>query len=194
MANVSAPETITAISHLLWPILVGILLVAILPLVRRLMERASEIAIEGSGFKLSIRPSRVLKHAGPGPQPKLSGIGDEKALPADYIFINHTSFLRPEMQIEFQKRTGVQEPHYDIRVVVDSYYRGALDRIDRVEYILHEAYPDPIQVRTDRENRFLLKEVANGEYVLVAKVYLNDKKTPLILQRYISLWKDGPRI
>jgi hypothetical protein len=38
----------------------------------------------------------------------------------------------------------------------------------------------------------MLKELANGEYVLVAKVFLRDRKSPLILQRYITLWKEGP--
>jgi transcription initiation factor IIF auxiliary subunit len=77
-------------------------------------------------------------------------------------------------------------------VIVDSYYRGALARVSRVEYILHQAYPEPIQVRSNARNRFMLKELANGEYVLVAKVFLRDRKSPLILQRYITLWKEGP--
>jgi transcription initiation factor IIF auxiliary subunit len=69
-----------------------------------------------------------------------------------------------------------------------------LDRIDRVEYVLHEAYPNPIQVRTRRDDRFLLKEVANGEYVLLARVFISGRSQPLVLQRFITLWKEGPRI
>jgi hypothetical protein len=116
-----------------------------------------------------------------------------KPLPADYFFMNHTSFLRPEKQEEFQKRTGIHLNHYDIRVIVDSYYRGAMERIDCVEYVLHRSYPVPLQIRRNPEDHFLLKELANGEYVLLAKVYLKDRKEPIVLQRYITLWADGPR-
>ncbi len=78
--------------------------------------------------------------------------------------------------------------------MVDSYYRGALDSIERVEYYLHEAYPEPIQIRTHKKDKFLLKEIANGEYVMLAKVFLRGRKQPIVLQRYITLWKSGPRI
>ena len=115
-------------------------------------------------------------------------------IPFDYYFINHTSFLRTDKQEEYRQRTGVNLNHYDIRVIVDSYYRGALDRIDRVEYILHSAYPNPIQYRRSPEDKFLLKELANGEYVLMAKVFLKDREEPILLQRYITLWESGPRL
>ncbi len=108
-------------------------------------------------------------------------------LPFDYYFLNHTSFLRADKQEEFRRLTGVPLNHYDIRVIVDSYYRGALDRIDRVEYILHSAYPNP-------EDKFLLKELANGEYVLMAKVFLKDREEPVLLQRYITLWESGSHL
>ena len=115
-------------------------------------------------------------------------------LPLDYYFLNHTSFLRRKMQAEFRQLTGVPLDHYDIRVIVDSYYHGALERIDRVEYILHQAYPQSIQYRHNPEDKFLLKELANGEYVLMAKVFLKDRKEPVLLQRYITLWESGPRL
>jgi hypothetical protein len=118
----------------------------------------------------------------------------QEALPFDYYFLNHTSFLRRERQEEFRERTGVPLNHYDIRVIVDSYYRGALERIERVEYILHSSYPQPIQTRRNPEDKFLLKELANGEYVLMAKVHLKDRKEPVLLQRYITLWDSGPRL
>jgi hypothetical protein len=116
-------------------------------------------------------------------------------IPADYIYINHTSFLREEKQKEFQTLTHVQGvPHYDIRVIVDSYYKGALERIKFVKYYLHKSYPEPIQIKYDRLDHFCLKEIANGEYVLVAKVFLKDLENPIILERYITLWTSGPKI
>jgi len=120
----------------------------------------------------------------------------DEQLPFDYYFLNHTSFLRRERQEDFRRRTGVPLDHFDIRVIVDSYYKGALDRIERVEYLLHSSYPEPLRVRTarDRPSKFLLKELANGEYVLVAEVFLKDRSQPVVLQRYITLSEDGPRL
>ena len=120
---------------------------------------------------------------------------DINKLPADYIYINHTSFLRPEKQEDFQLTTKIQGlPHYDIRVIVDSYYQEALERIKYVTYFLHQSYPEPIQTRANKYNHFCLKEVANGEYVLTAQIFLKDLKKPIILQRYITLWSSGPKI
>jgi hypothetical protein len=118
----------------------------------------------------------------------------DAALPSDYLYLIHTSFLRPNKQAEFQARTRVPVPHYDIRVKLDSYYAGALDRVRTVEYLLHKSFPHPVQSRYDRADGFLLKELANGEFVLTAKVYLRDRHEPLVLQRYITLWPEGPRI
>lgn len=44
---------------------------------------------------------------------------------------------------------------------------------------------------TDIIKKFLLKELANGEYVLMDKVYLKDRKEPVLLQRYTTLWESG---
>lgn len=123
--------------------------------------------------------------------------GEDEALPFDYFFLNHTSYI-PENDAEWQRqiraRTGVDADHYRIRVVLDSYYEGALRRVERVVYILAEEYPEPVQVRTDAADKFMLKEAANGEYVLMAEVYLKNRKEPIPLQRYITLWKNGPRL
>jgi hypothetical protein len=118
----------------------------------------------------------------------------KEILPFDYFFLRHTSFLRKDKQEEYRKQTGVNRDSYDIRVIVDSYYKGALDRVEYVQYILHRAYPNPIQYRRDPEDKFMLKELANGEYVLMAKVFLKDRKDPVLLQRFITLWESGPRL
>jgi hypothetical protein len=70
---------------------------------------------------------------------------------------------------------GVDRKHYHIHIIVDSFYAGALDRVDHIEYILHKAYLEPVRHVSNRRERFLLKEMANGEFVLLEKAYL--KKT-----------------
>jgi hypothetical protein len=164
--------------------------------IRALLESGAEIAWEFMGNKLVVKPSQAVRPpAGESAESvQLSAIESRDPMPVDYYFINHTSFLRPDKQAEFQARTGIKAPHYDIRVIVDSYYRGALERVKYVKYLLHQAYPEPIQIRSQYANKFLLKELANGEYVLIAQVYLKDRKEPIVLQRYITLYKDGPRL
>jgi hypothetical protein len=116
--------------------------------------------------------------------------------PLGGYFLNHTSFLRRGRQSEFRKRTGVPLDHFDIRVVLDAEDPELLDSVERVEYTLHAAYPEPVRVRTshDRPTKFLLKELANGEYLLRAKVYLTNVREPLSLERYITLWRSGPEL
>jgi hypothetical protein len=190
---------ISAIGTVLWPLLFIALLFVFKERLGVLFESGAEVAFEFMGGKFSVKPTERVRPPSSltemsSPEVELDPIDPKKKLPADYLYLNHTSFIREERQAEFQKRTGVPLPHYDIRVVLDSYYRGALDRVERVEYILHKAYPDPIQIKLNRDQKFLLKELANGEYVLQAKVFLIGEKKPMILQRYISLWKEGPTI
>ncbi|WP_166638725.1 pYEATS domain-containing protein [Paraglaciecola marina] len=150
----------------------------------------------GSGFsfkvnefvELSVEPSKVAFESG---EVQKTELNTSQKLPADYVYLNHAAFLREHKQAEFQERTGLEGlPHYDIRVKLDSYYKGALDNVKYVEYFLHESYPEPIQSRSQRQNNFLLKELANGAYVLQAKVHLNDRHEPILLQRYITLNPD----
>lgn len=194
-----AAELITAISRLLWPLLIFAVVFLFRRQVRALLQGSSEVAFKVLGNEFVVKPSKVQRTSDEESGEQLSSgslapVQSDEPLPADYLYVNHTSFLRTEKQGELRQKTGHVFTYYDIRVIVDSYYAGALDRVDYVEYLLHEAYPQPIQIRKNREDKFLLKELANGEYVLLAKVYLKDRKAPLILQRYITLWKEGPRI
>ena len=109
-------------------------------------------------------------------------------------FVNHTSFLRPDKQEEFFRLTRVHAPHYDIRVIVDSFDDPELLGVNFVEYHLDPSYPDPIREVRDRETKFLLKELANGEYLLRADLHVQGEPEPVRLYRYLTLWQSGPRI
>jgi hypothetical protein len=192
-------ELISAIARLLWPLLIVGVILLFQRQLRALLSGSSEVAFKVLGGEFVVKPSKVQRPSeiGDGERassPTLAPVQSDEPLPADYVFVNHTSFLRAEKQDEFRQRMGHSYTYYDIRVIVDSYYAGALDRVDYVEYLLHESYSQPIQIQKNRAEKFLLKELADGEYVLLAKVYLKDRKAPLILQRYMTLWKDGPRL
>ncbi len=185
---------------LIWPITVLIIFILIRGLIAPAFAKGGRFIFKVKDMaEITVEPAQGLRppSAGTEDHARLTKEVQEitqQPMPLDYYFLNHTSFLRREKQKEFQERTGVSLPHFDIRVIVDSYYRGALDRVEYVEYILHRAYPQPIQHRRNREDKFLLKELANGEYVLMAKVFLKDRKEPVLLQRYITLWETGPQL
>jgi hypothetical protein len=184
-----AAELIAAISEFVWPVLFVAVIWLFRSQIASLMQPGSALTLQIFGSKLIIRPTRP-----PTDKQELPPPSQRDPIPADYVYLNHTSFLREDKQEELKRLGGVDLPHYDIRVILDSYYEGALEKVERVEYILHRAYPEPYQVRTNRASRFLLKEIANGEYVLLARVYLKGHATPLVLQRYITLWTSGPRL
>ncbi|MCG9970521.1 pYEATS domain-containing protein [Christiangramia crocea] len=170
------------------------LIIALVPLLVGIILKGLVRKVKGFGIELEISPSS--KPIGDNEkEEKLEDVyRDLKKLPADYYYINHTSFLRQQKQDEFKKRTKLNRPHYDIRVIIDSYYNCALSRIKYVKYYLHKNYPEPIQLRSNSKNKFCLKEIAWGEYVIVAKVYMKDISKPIILERYITLWDSGPRL
>ncbi len=188
-----------AASRLVWPnlkldaISIGFLVFAALPWLPYFLKSAE---LPG-GFKvefLAPKPTTGIKG-----DALTSRISKEK-LPPDYLFLNHTSFYldtkehHRKEQEEVRRKTGINRKHYHIHVIVDSYYKDALNQVDYVEYILHRAYPEPLRRRSKVEDKFLLKEMANGEYVLFARVYLKEVENPLILSRYITLWDSGPTI
>jgi hypothetical protein len=207
----SASKLVAAFASLLWPIIIIILVYTFRNQICSLVEKVSSsieksgLNLEFLGFKTEIKPAQLIVQAQAGaaeqlylvaetrskPTGKLPPIPLNKPLPADYIYLNHISFLRPDRQQEFRQRTGYMDlDHYDIRVVLDSYYEEALWRVHTVEYILHEGYHKrKRQARFDHADHFMLKELANGEFVLLAKVWLRDKQLPFLLQRYISLEK-----
>ena len=189
---------------LAWPVVILLLALFLRGLIIPTIKKGGVFRFRVKDMaEIEVQPAQGLRPpsaSGEGDQAQLKQDVEEvltstsETLPPDYYFLNHTSFLRKNKQAEFRQRTGVPLDHYDIHVIVDSYYRGALARVDRVEYILHRAFPSPIQYRRNPEDNFLLKELANGEFVLMAKVYLKERAEPILLQRYITLWDSGPRL
>lgn len=191
------------LNALAWPAAVLIVAIIIRSLVLPAISEGGCVAVKMQGVEFTVTPAQGLRPPGGSSEEDSSQLTrrglmnagiSQKVLPFDYYFLNHTSFLRKEKQEEFRKLTGVDIDHYDIRVIVDSYYQDALERIDCVEYILHHAYPQPIQYRRNPVDKFMLKELANGEYVLMARVFLKDRKEPILLQRYVTLWETGPML
>ena len=142
-----------------------------------------------------VRPTKGLRYidATNDQSHRENPIDPGKGFPADYLFLNHTSFFIDYKQQEYKKLTGIQLPHYNLSIMLGSFYHEALDKVDHVIYFLNELYPEPRQIRSNRKNNFLLEELATGEFVLAAQIFLNGNPMPLILTRYITLSKEAPK-
>lgn len=168
--------------------------VALLPIIISLLYEGRLTEFKALGIELKVEPSQVdISH----PENKIKSTVDKdsKSFPSDYFYLNHTSFFRADKQLELQKKTGlIDVPLFDIRVKLFSYYVGAIENVQKIQYYLHNSYDTPVRESYNRESNFELKELAFGEYVLTAKVFLKDIQEPFIVQRYITLWESGPEI
>ena len=106
------------------------------------------------------------------------------------ISLLHTSFIRDETP-EFNDRLT----YYQIEVVVDA-PEVLMALIESVTYRFDDAYPPHLreQIRTDRKDRFKVKELANGTSIVRAEIRFSNRNIPLYLNRFIDLRPDGPRI
>jgi len=88
-------KLLEAVGHLVWPaVLVGLLIVFRREL-RGLFNRGGEVGLEILGNKLTIKPTAAERKPGTGAV-LLDPVPEGQPLPADYFFLNHTAFLRPE--------------------------------------------------------------------------------------------------
>ena len=112
-------------------------------------------------------------------------IGD--LITTDHMALVHSSWRYPKKDVEF----GM--PMWAFNVIVQA-REEVLNRIESVKYLLNPAYPNPVQVVTDRLSRFKLKELANGESTVRCEVRIKGQPETVHLERYINLTNTGPRI
>lgn len=188
-------ELVTAVGQCVWPIGIIVFVALLLPQIRRLLDRNGKVGITILGNSIILEPTKAEWKPDQEDKPLLPAVPTGDAIPADYYFLNHTSFVRKEKQKEYQERFDKPgETFYDIRVILDSYYEKALERVKYVVYFLHETYPEPVQGKSNRKEKFQLKELATGEYCMLAEVHLVDRQEPIVLQRHITLWESGPKL
>ena len=85
--------------------------------------------------------------------------------------------------------------YYQIEVILVA-ARAVRERIEKVEYFMADMWPEEFrkQVITDRNTRFKMKELALRTSIVRGEVWTKEAKHPVILNRFIDLRPDGPRI
>ena len=106
---------------------------------------------------------------------------------ADHMALIHSSWRYPRKDAEFGT------PMWAFHVVIQA-KDEVLDRIESVKYLLDHAYPNPVQIVTERKSRFMLKELANGESTVRCQVKIKGQTEVVPLERYINLTATGPRL
>lgn len=75
------------------------------------------------------------------------------------------------MIVTTNKAQPVTGERYDFEVYVEA---PSADEVDRVEYVLHETFPNPIRERQDPQDNFALKSNGWGEFDIGIKVHFRD--------------------
>jgi len=106
------------------------------------------------------------------------------------VALLHTSFL-PKITPSFND--GMTYLQIEIIVIAP---KSVIDRVASVTYRFEDSYPPKHreQVRINRDERFKIKELANGTSVVRAEIKFLDSQRSLHLNRFIDLRPDGPRI
>jgi transcription initiation factor IIF auxiliary subunit len=81
-------------------------------------------------------------------------------------------------------------PYYSWKVFVDE-PGSVLDQIEKVEYTLHPTFPQPHQVRQNREERFALESAGWGEFTMLIDVKYRDGKKEKV-PYWLDLKKEWP--
>lgn len=175
------------VTGLAWPLVLAAVGVAFWPQLKGLAEELVSRVLRGAAVEFGglISVSSVPEQAARIPSPaKAAPIGLEN------IALLHTSFVRPDKTRQF----GDGRTYYQIEVIVMA-PDDVLRHILKVTYELEKAWPAPhTRPVEDRESRFKLKELANGTSIVRARVDLQGQDQPVLLNRFIDLRPDGPRI
>jgi hypothetical protein len=67
-----------------------------------------------------------------------------------------------------------------------------LERVDHVEYLLHPTFPEPVQVRRNRQNKFRLEATGWGEFTISARIR-HKEGTEAVMRHLVRLGERAPR-
>jgi hypothetical protein len=79
-----------------------------------------------------------------------------------------------------------QRRYYRLKFWLDADEAGMLNNVEKVVYVLHPTFKNPIREIFLQETAFEMNTIAWGEFNLKAIVYLKEGGTPITLERYID--------
>jgi hypothetical protein len=182
-----AQAMIDLISGLAWPLLIVGLLVLFWPQAQNLATEVVDRTRLGGSVRLGpLSLGEVAAQAERIPSPS-----EGRPVTLENVALLHTSFLSPEST----RRFGDGRTYYQFEVIVVA-PSDVMLRISQVTYHLEDVWPSELRTRVirDRDTRYKMKDLANGTSVVVAEIDFNDTTPSLVLNRFIDLHPDGPRL
>lgn len=182
-----ATNLVNLLTGLAWPLVLLAAVVIFWPQIHALIAEIVKRTEQGAALQVGIISVASL----PEQAARIPSPGAEQPVSLENIALLHTSFLRADKTREFDDGRA----YYQFEVIVIA-PDDVLERVVSVQYTLEDVWPPEQRSRTvtDRRSRFKLKELANGTSIVNARVDLRDQDRPLILNRFIDLRPDGPRL
>jgi hypothetical protein len=190
---------IPLLQSLVWPVFIGLMILAfrgwfrdLLEVIRRRVESGSEVSVGPGGFSLGSAPKLDQPEAEAEAAPeiferyaeeskKIPSEQKKSALEVSKLFrIIHSATLNPDMS----KQQG--RPYYTIRAWLEADVPDLLRRVEKVVYHLHPTFPNPEREIDDRDSNFAMTTYGWGQFNLSADVHFTDGSEPLKLFRYIN--------
>jgi len=169
------------ISSLVWPlVMVSLLLVYRHPIQELLASFVGRIQ---HGDEVRIWSITIGRSAGKIKAPDIGGIVSD-----DHLALIHRSWRVPSRDKEF---AGASMYQIDVIVFGED---AALDRVEYVVYHLDPSYPRPVQPGGSRDQKFELKELANGHSLIRADVKIKGQEEMVHLSRFIDLMEESPKL
>jgi len=192
VAVFAAPVTrarllVDLLTGLAWPLVLLVAAVVFWPQIQQIASETVARMQKGAALQVGfLSLSSLPEQAARIPSP-----GQAQPVSPENIALLHTSFLRPDKSRQFND--GLTYFQFEVIVIAPD---DVLRRVVSVTYELADAWPEALRTRTvtDRASRFKLKELANGTSIVRARVELDGQDQPLLLNRFIDLRPDGPRL
>jgi hypothetical protein len=186
---------------LVWPIFIGIMVWKFKPQVETFLttlndklKTAKTIDLGKDGIKISSivsddkktisDDSNISEEMEGKLRAELGGLGEGRHLlasspeQASHIYLRHSAKRDSSLD-----KNGLA--YYRLNFWLDADEKQLLSQVERVIYVLHPTFRNPLREVRSRENDFGMTTIAWGEFNLKAKVYRSDGKT-VTLERYID--------
>jgi prokaryotic YEATS domain len=187
-------EWIPFLQDLIWPIFIAFMFLLnrswfkeLLDTVNKRIKEGGELNIGPSGIsvgKAPVLPEKVDNHDiiddGYKPEPD----EEEPAVEAEPVSMEDTLSLAHRTYF-WKMKNG--RAYYRILINTHAENDELKSKIEKVVYHLHSTFKNPTRIVTTKDNDFLLKTAAWGEFVARADVYLKDNPNPVKLNRYLDI-------
>ena len=185
---------------LVWPVFIGIVLWKFKPqfemflaTLNEKLKNAKSIGIGKDGLKLSDFPDSKEKIDDATP---VSNETEEKLKKEVRPELEKKTLLAGTAKVQsevYLRHSAIRDPSLDkhnltyfrLKFWLDADDRNALGEVEKIIYVLHPTFRNPVREVRSRDTNFMMATYAWGEFNLKAIVYFNDGSRQT-LERYID--------